>query len=381
MNELKIKKEFESLIPALTGEEFAQLEQNCLQEGIRDKIVTWNNYIVDGHNRYKIANKHNLKFNIHNKEFKSEDDACVWIIRNQFGRRNLPDFVQIELRVLEKEYLLKIGKEKQKETHLKGGYKSQQNSVLSKVDKTEKHNTRQIIAKSLDKSTGHIAMAEVVIKKAPEEVKQKLRKGEMTINQAYKGIKTEEKRKEIEKQKEDIKNGKIQLPKGKYEVIVMDVPWGYGTSYSSDGRRSANPYPEMTLEEIKNIDIPASDNCILWFWTTQKFLKDSFDIVKHYGFEYKGLIVWDKQKMGMGDWLRMQTEFCLMCVKGKPIWTANDVRDIISEARREHSRKPEAFYHMVNKNCIGRKLDYFSRTKREGWDSIGNDLSKFNEVG
>lgn len=47
-----IKDEFKKLIPALTAEEFKQLEQNCLDEGIREKIITWNGFIIDGHNRY-----------------------------------------------------------------------------------------------------------------------------------------------------------------------------------------------------------------------------------------------------------------------------------------------------------------------------------------
>ena len=68
-----------------------------------------------------------------------------------------------------------------------------------------------------------------------------------------------------------------------------------------------------------------------------------------------------------------------MATKGKPTFKdVHDVRDIIEEARREHSRKPEAFYELVNKICIGRKLDYFSREKRDGWECYGNDTEKFN---
>ncbi len=55
--EIKIKEEFKELIPPLTNEEYKQLEDNCLEEGIREKIILWNNYIIDGHNRYKIAKK------------------------------------------------------------------------------------------------------------------------------------------------------------------------------------------------------------------------------------------------------------------------------------------------------------------------------------
>ena len=89
---MKIKEEFKNLIPALSAEEFKQLEENCLAEGIRDAIITWHGYIIDGHNRYEIATKHKLKYESIEKSFDSEDDVKEWMIHNQFGRRNLSNF-------------------------------------------------------------------------------------------------------------------------------------------------------------------------------------------------------------------------------------------------------------------------------------------------
>ena len=81
----------------------------------------------------------------------------------------------------------------------------------------------------------------------------------------------------------------------------------------------------------------------------------------------------------MGYWLRMQCEFCLLAIKGNPLWQATDIRDIITESRREHSRKPEAFYDMVvniSPKPIG---EAFSRQEREGIEIItGNEVGKFN---
>jgi len=96
--------------------------------------------------------------------------------------------------------------------------------------------------------------------------------------------------------------------------------------------------------------------------------------MEHWDFEYKGILVWDKEKLGMGSWLRMQCEFCLLGVKGKPLWNLSNERDIIREARNNHSRKPDSFYSMIENLCIGRKLDYFSRQKRKGWDSFGDEI-------
>jgi N6-adenosine-specific RNA methylase IME4 len=79
----------------------------------------------------------------------------------------------------------------------------------------------------------------------------------------------------------------------------------------------------------------------------------------------------------MGAWLRMQCEFVLVGIKGKPTWSNTTWRDIIREPRREHSRKPDAFYDMVADITVGRRLEYFSRERREGWEVLGNDVEKF----
>lgn len=98
MTELMINAEFKKLIPPLTPEEFAQLEQNCLAEGIRDAIVTWNGYIIDGHNRYEIAQRYDLEFKVIESEFESENDVIEWMLCNQLGRRNLNETQKSYLR-------------------------------------------------------------------------------------------------------------------------------------------------------------------------------------------------------------------------------------------------------------------------------------------
>ena len=89
--ELKIDPEFAGKIPPLTEEEFRQLETNILEDGrILSPLIVWNGTIVDGHNRYRILQKHTeLSFEIYEREFKDRYEAIIWICRNQLGRRNL----------------------------------------------------------------------------------------------------------------------------------------------------------------------------------------------------------------------------------------------------------------------------------------------------
>lgn len=374
MEKLEIKEEFKKLIPALTQEEFKQLEENCLEEGIREAIITWNGYIIDGHNRYEIANKWNLDFQTKSKHFKDEEAVKEWMILNQFGRRNLSNY-QRSVLALELESLFK---EKAKERMLSGN----PSQTFDKGRADEK------IGDVANVSHETIRKVKVIQEKAPEEIKAKLQTGEVSINQAYKEIKKEEKKEErlqkIEEVKQKIEAENIIQPNKKYHVIAIDPPWSYkekggfsSEDYNSESNRGAVDYPVMNVEQIKNIELPAADDCVLFLWTTHAFLRDSFEIMENWNFDYKATLVWDKVKMGIGRTIRMQVEFCLIGIKGNPIINGSAERDIITEPRREHSRKPEAFYEMVERMCIGNKLDYFSRNNRNNWEHYGAETNKF----
>ena len=400
-------EEFKNLIPPLTSEEYKQLEENILNDGIRDPFVIWlsplgarqgescnecytDNFkydadgwicnecgkqfpleyiLIDGHNRYEIAQKHGLEFDTVELDIMFKEDVKVWIINNQFGRRNINNYQRSVLALK----LEDVYREKAKANQIRKPI----NSVLQ--NSAEQIDTRSELAKTAKVSRDTISRVKKIEAKATPEIKALLNSGEMHINKAFSEIKKQERKDEIEKQKEDIRQGKIEMPIGTFETIVIDPPWSYGREYDPDGSRVANPYPEMAQEQLKELKIPASDDCVIWLWTTQAFIWDAHNLLKHWGFTYKAILTWDKENIGMGAWLRMQTEFCLLGIKGKPLWGITNMRDIIREPRREHSRKPETFYELIDNNFVGRKLDYFSRNTRNGWDVMGNDINKFND--
>jgi len=192
--QVKINPTFKNLIPPLSQDERKQLEQLLIAEGIRDALIIAQypdedgeeqRYLADGHNRKEIAEAHGLTYQTTVKEFESEDAVKIWMIDNQKGRRNINDWWRYELAQVKEEILKRKGREKQKETLMQG----QTLPVLSTIDKTEKpHNTREEVAKELGWSTGKVAQAQQVAKKAPDEVKEKLRQGEISINQAYQEV-------------------------------------------------------------------------------------------------------------------------------------------------------------------------------------------------
>jgi site-specific DNA-methyltransferase (adenine-specific) len=354
MEKLEIKEELKKLIPALTQEEFKQLEENCLEEGIREAIITWNGYIIDGHNRYEIANKWNLDFQTKSKHFENEIDVKIWMANNQLGRRNLSDYVKGELF----EEIEKLLKEKGKKTQ------GNRTDILSTNDK-KSHNTQEIIADKLGWSTGKKAQFDVVKKKAPEEVKEKLRNNELTIHAAYKEIKKEEKKEEqrknvLEKRieiniSENIKNGDSleileTLKDGSIDIVLTDPPYGINyisnRSLNSDsitrrGLLNDGRDESLTLldKTCKILSTKCAANSHLYFFCSWSVFSDFESIISKY-FTIKTPIVWDKGNKGSGDldndWGN-QTEIIIFCIKGKKL--INERRGNIISVSRLHTSK------------------------------------------
>ena len=172
--EVVINPKFSNLIPALTSEEYKNLETSIKNDGCRDAIILWNSTIVDGHNRYEICTKHNIEYKIINKDFQNEEQAIKWIILNQLGRRNINNY-QRSLLALELENIYKtealgrmpIGKK------------------LDPAQKSARGKTRDKIAEIANVSHDTIDKVKKIEAKANVETKKQLLNGEISINQAY----------------------------------------------------------------------------------------------------------------------------------------------------------------------------------------------------
>jgi N6-adenosine-specific RNA methylase IME4 len=172
------------------------------------------------------------------------------------------------------------------------------------------------------------------------------------------------------------------LPEGPFRVIVVDPPWRYDKRAEDITHRGRVPYPDMSIEDITDErQVPvrklAHEDCILWLWTTNAFMADALRCVKEWSFEQKTILTWVKDRMGTGDWLRGKTEHCIMAVKGRPVVTLTNQTTALEAPMREHSRKPDEFYALVEALCPGSKLDMFGRQQRPGWQVWGAESGKF----
>lgn len=174
-----------------------------------------------------------------------------------------------------------------------------------------------------------------------------------------------------------------------FDVIVADPPWRFRTWSETNQQKSASRhYDLMHTDDIKSLPVAslANKDCILMLWTTGAMLPQGMDVMRAWGFTYKSEMVWrkvtsnHKVRMGTGYWCRSMHEPILIGTIGKP----SKVRafpSIFDGVAREHSRKPEEFFDIVERHTSGnRRLELFSRQSRPGWETWGHERTKFDEA-
>ena len=171
MNEtLQINPKFEQIIPPLTEDEFAQLEENILKLGrVIEPIQVWKGFIVDGHHRYKIVQKHpEITYTTCEREFESEIEAVDWICGYQLGRRNLNDIARKVLTAQKYHAIKQMGK-----FHGNQHTLSKKSGLVDNQPDHNAHGTRSVLANELGVTNDYIWRSLAVSNglEAAEEIK------------------------------------------------------------------------------------------------------------------------------------------------------------------------------------------------------------------
>lgn len=186
--ELIIDDEFQKLIPPLFDNERAHLEENLLRDGIQDSLKTWQGILIDGHNRYSIAQKHGLTFKTTEMQFDDRDAVKRWIIENQFGRRNINRYSRGELALkLEPSIAAQAKANQGARTDLTPT--PAPDNLLAILPKSSSVNVRDELAKIAGVSPRTMAAIKFLAENASEEIKTALRHDTITINAAYEAVK------------------------------------------------------------------------------------------------------------------------------------------------------------------------------------------------
>ena len=369
---------FKNIIPPLSADEYAQLEKNILQDGIRDPLVIWGDTLIDGHNRLSIAQKHGLNYKTINMDFPDDDAAKKWIIINQFGRRNLPLYERARLALELKPIIAEKAKEQQLST-------LKQNTVSqNSVERAKPIDTQKEVAAIAGVSHDTIARVEKIIEHP--EISDKVKSGELSINQGYQMARRNEKVQEVERRITEHKTTQTGVTDifntdKRYNIIYADPAW----EYWSGGNKNQNlHYQTMTMDDICALPVKdiADKDCVLFLWVTYPILQDCFKVIESWGFKYStAAFVWVKKNkiadspfVGCGAWTRANSELCLLATKGSVTRLDAGVSQIIDAPIDEHSKKPQETRDLITR-LVGElpRIELFSRNAADGWDVWGNE--------
>jgi N6-adenosine-specific RNA methylase IME4 len=356
------------LLDPLRPEEYAALEADIRQRGVlipveRDE----NGDILDGHHRSEIADRHGIPCPSITRTFASEQEKREHVIKINLARRHFDAirWGRAFARLLEERGIHKGQGARNDHTsatvaEVAAEVGVPERTARARVAQARKYDEIRAVAEALPDNQA-----------LQKLVQQMDRTGK--VNGTYKQFHTLQAAERIAAQPPP-------LPEGPFGVIVMDPPWHYDKRPEDASHRAALPYPSMTLDEILALPIGAlaAEDCILWLWTTNAHLFDCPRLLAAWGFTHKTVLTWGKNRMGCGDWLRGQTEHCILAVRGKPVVRLTNQTTLLQAPVQEHSRKPEEFYDLVEALCPGSKVELFQRTPRPGWIGHGDETIGFS---
>lgn len=161
----------------------------------------------------------------------------------------------------------------------------------------------------------------------------------------------------------------------RFGTIYADPPWRFDRKPRG---AAEHHYRTMTIDEIAALpvrDLAAAD-AHLHLWVPHSFLFDARQVMEAWGFEYKGLFVWVKPRVGLGHYWRSAAEYLLLGVRGTCPFQDNTIRNWICIDRGEHSVKPDQIRHLVERVSPPPYLELFGRAAVRDWVVFGNEVSK-----
>jgi N6-adenosine-specific RNA methylase IME4/ParB-like chromosome segregation protein Spo0J len=371
-----------NVFPLMEGAEFDRLVADIAEHGLLNPITLHDGMILEGRNRYRACRAASID-PIY-VPFTGKD-AAAFVLSQNLARRHLgpSERAMVAARMV----------------NLKWG---------QRADRAEGPIGLSAAAGLCNVSERHIKRATVVLKHGTPELQEAVERGRIAVHFAEKAAREpHEAQGELlaavaagrtfqswqnnhgrKKRAAELAATTRAMPAGKrrWPVILVDPPWDFEV-YAPDKQIShpAYHYPVMSLDAICALPLAelAADDCVLFLWTTVPLCEKTFEVLSAWGFEYKSGLVWDKEIPGLGYWVRAQHEILLLATRGNPPLpvTENVPVSVIRERRREHSRKPEASYALIERMFPNLpKLELFARQMRPGWDVWGNETGKFAEV-
>jgi N6-adenosine-specific RNA methylase IME4 len=300
------------------------------------------------------------------RPFSSELEFAVFRLSVNLKRRQLPDALRIRiglaLEPLERE--LARGRRAQAAGQRRG------TKAVPVRRPGEKGETADRVGVSIGMSGPTFRRGAKVLQEGSPGLVAEFEAGGLSTNGAFTRLHAERRRGERDEIARRLREQPPVLPAGRVNVLAADPPWPL---------KCELPYPTMEVPAIGALPVPdlLTDDGVVWLWTTNSFLREALEIGAGWGLEYRTTLTWAKDRVGTGFVLRGQTEPCLVFTRGKPLFTLTVQSTLLVAAVREHSRKPDEFFALVDSLCPGSKLELFAREARPGWTAWGAEVAKF----
>lgn len=171
------------------------------------------------------------------------------------------------------------------------------------------------------------------------------------------------------------------LPEKKYNIIYLDPPWevGAGPDWASSGKSRKLKYPTLPLDAIQKLPVRdlAQKNCALYLWAINKYLKNAFELIRNWGFNYSTMLTWRKTPRGLGPGgaYVQTTEFLIYARRGRPETRERFNSTWLRCRRTPHSVKPDEFRRLIEKVSGDLpRIELFARHQAPGRDVWGNEI-------
>jgi N6-adenosine-specific RNA methylase IME4/ParB-like chromosome segregation protein Spo0J len=361
-------------LPPLPPEAFSALTASIARHGVLlPPVVSAGpaspGEVADGNRRLAACRDLGIECPTERRPFASEAELRVFQLTANLHRRQLTVAQRIRLGLELEPWERKLAADRRAQAKGK-----RRGAKALPVDRPEeKGETRARVAAAVGLKPSTYARGAKVLREGSPELVAALEQGAESVDGAYRRLRAEQRRAEREAIAAALARGAPPLPAARVAVVICDPPWPL--------QSGALPYPTMSLEEIAALPVPdllAEDAC-LWLWTTNAFLFEAYRIAtEDWRLTYRTTLTWAKNRPGTGSWLRGQSEHCLLLSRGTPVLTLGGQTTLLRAKAREHSRKPDEFFALVESLCPGSKLELFACERRPGWQAWGAEPDRFS---
>lgn len=362
-----------AIFPEMSDDQLDELVADIAKNGLIDPIIMYEGAILDGRHRHIACAR--AKVQPRYEDFQGTD-ALSFVISKNLSRRHLDE----SQRAMISARIANLGPGHSKKNSPIGAVSQPESAIKLNVSERSVQRAQKVLstgtqalAKAVDDGRVAVSVAAKIACLSEDDQAKVL--ADKRPDQAIK--KVARARKEEALAGQSVQASFVRGSK-RYGVIYADPPWRFDVYSQMTGmdRSAENHYPTMTTEDIYNLEIPSDENCVLFLWATIPMLPEALNTMQAWGFEYDSQFVWTKDRIGLGYWVRERHELLLIGTKGYiPAPAPGEQFDsVIEHPRGKHSEKPEVVYEHIEKMFPNLpKLELFARTKRKGWDQMGNE--------